>query len=101
MQSIINGISQASPVGINQGKGIVSTGETQTNFADTLKSAIASVNESQKASDVKTEALASGNINDLHEVMIASQKASVTLEAAVQIQRKVIDAYNEVMRMQV
>ncbi|MFB4475749.1 flagellar hook-basal body complex protein FliE, partial [Oceanobacillus caeni] len=48
-----------------------------------------------------TEALASGNIDDLHDVMITAQKASITLETTVQIQKKVIDAYNEIMRMQV
>lgn len=71
------------------------------NFADLLKASIENVNNMQKQSDIKTDALALGKINDLHDVMITAQKASITLETAVQVQRKVIDAYNEVMRMQV
>ncbi|MDY0408156.1 flagellar hook-basal body complex protein FliE [Virgibacillus soli] len=60
-----------------------------------------SVNDAQVASDKKTEALILGKTDNLHDVMITAQKASITLETSVQIQRKVIDAYNEIMRMQV
>lgn len=73
----------------------------QTKFAQTLKTAIDKVNDAEIASDMKTEALATGNINDLHDVMITAQKASITLETTVKVQQKVIDAYNEIMRMQV
>lgn len=75
--------------------------EKQTNFADILKASIENVNDAQLSSDQKTKALAMGEIDDLHEVMIAAQKATITLETSVQVQRKVIDAYNEIMRMQV
>lgn len=75
--------------------------KSSANFADILKASIENVNETQLNSDQKTEALAMGEIDDLHEVMVAAQKASITLEATVQVQKKVIDAYNEIMRMQV
>ena len=70
-------------------------------FAQELKKAIEQVDAAQQQSDQATKALINGNIDDLHQVMIQSQKASITLETSVQIQRKVIDAYNEIMRMQV
>nr|WP_234400745.1 flagellar hook-basal body complex protein FliE [Virgibacillus senegalensis] len=75
--------------------------QAQGNFATSLKSAIDTLNNYQVESDKKTQALANGEIDDLHDVMITAQKASVTLETAVEMQRKAIDAYNEVMRMQV
>lgn len=78
-----------------------STRDVQQTFAQTLKHTIQNVNDNQIISDIKTEALSKGNIDDLHDVMITAQKASITLETTVQIQRKVIDAYNEIMRMQV
>lgn len=78
-----------------------SPSEAQANFASTLKNAIEDLNHIQLESDKKTEAFASGKIDDLHDVMITAQKSSVTLETTVQMQKKVIDAYNEVMRMQV
>ncbi|OZU90324.1 flagellar hook-basal body complex protein FliE [Virgibacillus indicus] len=97
----LNSIPQTTIPVSDVSKPEVSAGEAQADFADTLKSAIDSVNNAQVASDNKTEALAAGKIDDLHDVMITAQKASITLETTVQIQRKAIDAYNEIMRMQV
>lgn len=74
---------------------------SKAKFSNILKSSIESLNQAQLNSDRKTEALALGEIEDLHEVMIAAQKATITLETSVQVQRKVIDAYNDIMRMQV
>lgn len=76
-------------------------GEAHAEFADTLKGAIEHLNSVQNQSDQKTRELATGQVDDLHDVMITSQKASITLETTVQIQQKVIDAYNRIMRMQV
>lgn len=73
--------------------------QAQSSFTESLKSAIDSLNETQQESDKMTEALASGEVDNLHDVMIASQKASVALDAAVQVQKKAIDAYTEMMRM--
>lgn len=75
--------------------------ETDKSFSHFLKDAIEGVNHQQKESDHKTELLIAGNDIDLHEVMIAAQKASITLETTVQIQKKMLDAYNEVMRIQI
>ena len=75
--------------------------EAQQNFGDFLKNAIESVNENQKTSDILTEKLINGEDVELHEVMIASQKASITLNATLEIRNKVVEAYQEIMRMQV
>ncbi|GAA0495574.1 flagellar hook-basal body complex protein FliE [Salinibacillus aidingensis] len=75
--------------------------EAQQNFADSLKNAINHVNETQINSDQKTKALAAGEIDNLHDVMIAAQKSSITLQTAVEVQSKAIDAYKRVMRMQI
>ncbi|WP_332308704.1 flagellar hook-basal body complex protein FliE [Halobacillus mangrovi] len=45
--------------------------------------------------------MARGEVDDLHNVMIASQKASITMQTTVEVQNKVIEAYKEMMRMQV
>jgi len=75
--------------------------EAQKSFASVLKNSIEKVNDAQFQSDQLTNKLAKGGNVDLHEVMIASQKASVTLQATIEIRNKVIEAYQEVMRMQV
>ena len=71
------------------------------NFADTLKTAIGSVNELQKDADTKIQRLATGQSTNLHETMIAVEKADIALRLMLQVRNKVIEAYQEVMRMQV
>lgn len=75
--------------------------ENNNNFATVLKNALENVSKAEHESNVKTELFAAGKIDNLHDVMITAQKASIAVETAVQIQQKVIDAYNEMMRMQV
>ena len=79
----------------------VSTAEAKDQFATQLKNAINHVNGLQTESDLKTNQLIRGEDVDLHNVMITAQKAGVTLQAATEIQNKVIEAYREVMRMQI
>lgn len=101
MSIFINDVSQVANTSKLNANSAISPGEAQANFADTLKGAIEGLNNIQLESDQKTKALANGNIDNLHDVMITAQKASITLDTTVQIQKKVIDAYNEIMRMQV
>ncbi|MGA3600900.1 flagellar hook-basal body complex protein FliE [Lysinibacillus agricola] len=75
--------------------------EAQQNFANSLKEAIAKVNDQQITSDNLTQKLIAGEDVELHEVMIASQKASITLNATMEVRNKVIEAYQEIMRMSV
>lgn len=75
--------------------------EAQQSFANSLKEAIAKVNDQQITSDKFTQKLIKGEDVELHEVMIASQKASITLNATIEIRNKVIEAYQEIMRMSV
>lgn len=77
------------------------TFEPQKSFASVLKESINKVNETQLQSDILTDKLARGENVDLHQVMIAGQKASITMQAALEIRNKVIEAYQETMRMQV
>lgn len=78
-----------------------SPSEAHRSFSVQLKDAVDQLNHLQVESDEKTKALAAGEIDDLHDVMIASQKAGITMQTAVEVQGKVIDAYKEMMRMQV
>ncbi|MCY8913038.1 flagellar hook-basal body complex protein FliE [Bacillus atrophaeus] len=72
----------------------------QTSFSELLKSSISSLNESQVQSDNFTNALAAGKDVNLDEVMIAAQKASISLTAATEFRNKAVEAYQEIMRMQ-
>lgn len=70
-------------------------------FGEIFKQALQEVNQSQQVSDKLTTELATGKVDNIHEVMIASEKASLSLELTMQVRNKVVEAYQEVMRMQV
>lgn len=75
--------------------------EPNQDFKTVLKNALQEVSNVEKEADLKQQLLIEGRIDDLHNVMISAQKANITIETAVQIQQKVIDTYNEIMRMQI
>ncbi len=60
---------------------------------------IQNVNELQRASNDATEFFASGGNIDIHSVLIASQKARMSLEMATQLRNKALSAYKEITRM--
>lgn len=77
------------------------TSSTAKSFADTLNDAIGSVNELQKTSDKAMQDLATGRTDNVAEVMIATEKADIALKLMVQVRNKIIDAYQDIMKMQV
>ncbi|WP_139891254.1 flagellar hook-basal body complex protein FliE [Bacillus sp. D386] len=73
--------------------------ESQNSFASVLKKSIEEINTTQQESATMTQKLALGENVDLHNVMITSQKASITLQAAMEVRNKAVEAYQEIMRM--
>jgi flagellar hook-basal body complex protein FliE len=76
------------------------TGSGGADFAAMLKQTIGTVNETQQTAGKMTEAFESGDTNvSLAEVMVASQKASVSFQAMLQVRNKLVEAYKDVMNM--
>lgn len=78
-----------------------STKEAGPSFADTLKEAVNNVNNLHLDADRKAQELATGKSNDIAGTMIAAEHADIALRAMVQVRNKIIDAYQEIMKMQV
>jgi flagellar hook-basal body complex protein FliE len=74
-----------------------SVGQITQSFDDMLSS----LNQSQQNSDNLVEQLARGEDVDLHTVMIALEENNVNFNVALGIRDKLVEAYREVMRMQV
>ncbi|AGC67583.1 flagellar hook-basal body complex protein FliE [Thermoclostridium stercorarium subsp. stercorarium DSM 8532] len=70
-------------------------------FRDMLMNEIYRVSELEKEADAITSDFISGKTDNIHSVLIAAEKASIALQLMIEIRNKVIDAYNEIMRMQV
>jgi len=70
-------------------------------FAQTLKESILKVNDVQMQADQSIVDLTTGKNTDIHQTMIAVQKAEVTFQLMMQVRNKLISAYEEISRMQV
>ncbi len=82
----------------------IGTGKTEIpSFADMLRESIDKTNLLQYGADMlnKNLALGKAEVEDLHQVVLAGEKAELSLLLTVQIRNKVIEAYQELMRMQV
>lgn len=73
----------------------------QKSFLDTLKESIEKVNEIQKSADKAVEDMAVGKTQDIHNTMVALEKADVSFQLMMQVRNKLVSAYEDVMRMQV
>lgn len=69
-------------------------------FGQMLNKAIDSVNRSMQEADTLAAGLASGEHANIHETMIALEKAGISFRMLTKAQNKVIEAYQEVMRLQ-
>ena len=73
-----------------------------SSFSDMLGNAINKVSETQQASSQLSTAFEIGKSGvDLTDVMIASQKASVSFQALTQVRNKLVQAYQDIMQMPV
>lgn len=74
--------------------------KTGKSFADTLTDSIQEINQMQQSANTQVEKLARGEIKDVHQVMIATQEASLAFSAMMKIRNKIVDAYQEISKMQ-
>lgn len=69
-------------------------------FSDFLSEALNKVNNLQSESEQITNDFATGKTDNIHQVLIAGEKADIALQMAMQVRTKILDAYNEIMRIQ-
>ncbi len=93
-----------SPISTGTSTGVgAATGSTATvSFADALKNSLSQVNQVQQQAQDMGDQFASGNDNiSVSDVMIATQKANISLQTTVQVRNKMVAAYTDIMNMQI
>ena len=86
--------------GLDRGLGL--NGSERLDFQEVLKAAVKGVSEAQNTAQTKAQAYQLGDDKvSLEEVMISMQKASLALQGMVQVRNRLVEAYREVMNMQV
>lgn len=98
----ISGIGSIPEIGSLSGKNQISkVQERDASFQDMLTNAISQADQLYQVTEADTQALLAGEVDDVAQVMVNSTKAEVALDLVVQVRNKIVDAYNEFMRMQV
>lgn len=77
------------------------TGSSESVFASTLTGAVNNLQGKQNVSNDLAIKAVTGDLDDIHDYTIASSEAKVTLELTAAIRNKAVDAFNEILRMQV
>ena len=72
-----------------------------TSFSDLLRQSVDQVNQDQAQADMAVKELVAGRSKNLHETMLTIERADVSLRLMMQVRNKIIDAYKEIMKMQV
>lgn len=70
-------------------------------FSDYLKQALDNTNDLLVEADQLADYFAAGKTDNIHQVMLAAEKADIALQFTTQIRNKILDAYSEIMRMQI
>jgi flagellar hook-basal body complex protein FliE len=68
-------------------------------FTDMLSSMVNSVNDLQSASAQSQQAMMNGDSVELHDVMIKAEQAGLSMDFLLEIRNKLVNAYNDIMRM--
>lgn len=76
------------------------TGDGVT-FSEVFRGSLERVNELQHQADTAIQELVAGRTKNIHETMLAIERADASLKLMMQVRNKVLDAYREIMRMQI
>ena len=84
--------------------GVATAGSTQApagGFSDTISSALEAVSQAEFNADALATDVALGGDTSVQELMVAMTKASLSVDLLVQVRNKAVEAYQEIMRMQI
>ena len=85
-------------------EGTQATNAPKTNadgdFGKVLNNAIDKLNQAEIKSDETMQGFLVGEVQDIHQVTVAMQEAKLTMQLAVEVRNKIVEAYQEISRMQ-
>ena len=98
---IINNFVPKADIFENMGSNITKTNnEKNNNFSEILKESLDSLNDKQVNSDNITNDFIAGKDVEVHEMILATEEAKMSLQLAIQVRNKVVDAIKELNGMQ-
>ena len=98
MVESIKGASGALPGSVSNN---LTAGGSKDTFSSLLNESISKVNDLQNEADRSMQGLAKGEVKNIHDTMIAIEKANLSFNLMVQVRNKLLSAYEEIMKTQV
>jgi flagellar hook-basal body complex protein FliE len=104
--SIGTDLSQATPLGVSDASMRIANPQApdaaqNSSFTTVLDRAVQEVDGKMKAAAADQSKVVSGETNNLHQAMISMQEASLAFSLMVEVRNKLVESYQELMRMQV
>ena len=96
--TINNNLETSLSLPINEKQPSINKGES---FGEALSGAMGKVSDLRNEADQAVRELVTGENRDIHQTMIAMEKANVSFRLMMQVRNKIVTAYQEVMRMPV
>jgi flagellar hook-basal body complex protein FliE len=102
MTDAVSAISRLSAADFTKGAAATSTigGTSRVPFGQYLGNALNQLNQAANTSDQLAESLAAGGDVEIHDVMISMQETQIAFDLATQVRNKAVEAYQEIMRLQ-
>ncbi len=72
-----------------------------SSFVDHLRNAVEKVDQGQVRRDDAVESMVSGQVGEVHDVMIAAEEAQLSFELMLEVRNKLLESYQQIMQMQV
>jgi len=95
------GVEKVAGIGTGVPQGVSGANEAAESFGRLLSQALDHLNRIQMEANASSARLAAGEPVDLHDVMLAVEEADLSLRLALQMRNKLMEAYQEINRMQV
>ncbi len=98
---MINAINGFKNVGIGNLHKVRTSSSSENIFSKMIENSISRVSDYQKIANDSLTSFIKGNENEIHNVMIAMEEAKLTMQAAIEIRNKIVEAYQELSRTQI
>jgi flagellar hook-basal body complex protein FliE len=93
-------VSNIAPIPIPDSLTPAGTTDSSDAFSSILKNTIGSIQSAQNSADSAVQQFLTGENDDLHTTVLATQRADMAFELGLQVRNKVVSAYQEIMKMQ-
>ena len=91
----------SNPATVSAATKVAGAESSTGSFGNIINSALQGVEKAQAKSDSMATKAATGDLNDIHDYMIASTEASLATQLTVAVRNKAVEAFNDIMRMQI